>query len=82
MALAGGAAKQGRLDRRALDRAGLVWAPEVRGTLCHRLIARLCELGVSDGHAIEPYAREQLPSGLARVHEEALLSFLVPAAGG
>lgn len=81
MTLAGGAAKQGRLDRRELDRAGLVWAPEVRGILCHRLIARLCERGISDRHAIEPYARALLPSGLARAHQQALLSFLVPLAG-
>jgi hypothetical protein len=81
VALAAGAASQGRLDRRALDRAGLVWAPEVRGTLCHRLIAELCERGIIDPHGIEPRARAVLPRGLARVHEQALLSFLVPMAG-
>jgi hypothetical protein len=75
-----GSARQGALDRRALDRAGLVWAPEVRGTLCHRLIAELCALEIVDPHAIEPHARALLPRGLASVHHLALLSFLVPMA--
>jgi hypothetical protein len=78
--LAGGAARDGARDRKALERAGLVWAPTVRGTLCHRLIAELCERRVSDRHAIEPYARALLPKGLAPVHRQALLSFLVPMA--
>jgi hypothetical protein len=74
-------ARQGKLDRGALQRAGLVWAPEVRGTLCHRLIAELCEHKITDPHVIERHARALLPGGLAPVHEQALLSFLVPMAG-
>jgi len=71
---------QGALDRRALDRAAMVWAPEVRGTLCHRLIAELCAREVTDPHAIESHARALLPDGLAVVHRRALLSFIVPMA--
>jgi len=69
------------MDHKALARAGLVWAPEVRGTLCHRLIAELCERGITSRHAIEPHARTLLPPALAPVHRQALLAFLVPAAG-
>jgi hypothetical protein len=76
-----GAATQTKLDRAALDRAGLVWAPEVRGALCHQLIGELCAREITDPHAIEPHARALLPPGLAAVHHQALLSFLVPMAG-
>ena len=58
-----------------------MWAPEVRGTLCHALVAELCGKGITDPHAIEPHARALLPQGLAAVHQQALLSFLVPMAG-
>jgi hypothetical protein len=80
MALGAGAT-EGVLSRRALDRAALVWAPEVRGSLCHRLIAELCERGVTDPHEIEPVARTVLPPRLAVAHRQALLSFLVGMAG-
>lgn len=59
----------------------MVWAPEVRGSLCHQLLARLCERGITDPHEIEPVARSVLPPRLAVVHRQALLSFLVPMAG-
>ncbi len=76
-----GAATQTKLDCAALDRAGLVWAPEVRGALCHQLIAELCAREITEPHAIEPHARALLPQRLAAVHQQALLSFLVPMAG-
>jgi hypothetical protein len=58
----------------------MVWAPEVRGTLCHQLIAQLCERRTTDPHAIEEIARGVLPAGLAAVHRQALLAFVVPMA--
>lgn len=76
-----GATKKQGLGHEELERAGLVWAPEVRGTLCHQLIATLCERRVADLRDIEAHARSLLPRGLAPVHRQALLSFLVPMAG-
>lgn len=75
------AANRVGLPRERVSRAGMVWAPEVRGSLCHQLIARLCEQGITDPHEIEPVARSVLPWPLAVVHRQALLSFLVPMAG-
>jgi hypothetical protein len=81
MAALSGVAVHRQEGRSALQRAAMVWAPEVRGALCHRLIAELCERDVADPHAIEAHARPLLPRGLAQVHEQALLAFLVPMAG-
>ncbi len=74
------AEKDEALARARLDRAGLVWAPDVRGSLCHRLIAELCARDITDPSAIEGFARGLLPPHLAAVHRQALLSFLVPMA--
>lgn len=70
----------GALSDGALQRAGLVWAPEVRGVLCHRLIAELCAREITEPHAIEALAAGLLPPRLAAVHRQALLSFVVPMA--
>lgn len=69
------------ITRREQRRAGLVWAPEVRGTLCHRLIAEICACKITDTCSIEALAATMLPAGLAPVHRQALLTFLVPMAG-
>jgi hypothetical protein len=78
--LTAAAEKDEALARARLDRAGLVWAPEVRGALCHSLIAELCAREITDPSAIEGFARGLLPPRLAVVHRQALLSFLVPMA--
>ncbi|HEV3321088.1 MAG TPA: hypothetical protein VG147_02725 [Solirubrobacteraceae bacterium] len=69
------------ITRREQRRAGLVWAPEVRGTLCHRLIAEICVCEITDTRSIEALAAAMLPAGLAPVYRQALLTFLVPMAG-
>jgi hypothetical protein len=69
------------IARREQRRAGLVWAPEVRGALCHRLIAEICAREITDTHSIEALAAAMLPTRLALVHRQALLTFLVPMAG-
>jgi hypothetical protein len=60
--------------------SGRVWAPEVRGTLCHRVIAELCARGTTDPRSIETVAAAMLPVGLAPVHRQALMTFVVPMA--
>ena len=74
-------AQRDALARERVERAGIVWAPEVRGSLCHQLIAELCDRAITDPHEIEPLARSVLPPRLAVVRRQALLSFLVPMAG-
>jgi hypothetical protein len=69
------------IARREQRRAGLVWAPEVRGALCHRLIAEICTREITDTRSIEVLATAMLPTRLAPVHRQALLTFLVPMAG-
>jgi hypothetical protein len=60
--------------------AEMVWAPEVRGALCHRLIAELCAHEITMTGSIEPFAAAVLPAELAPVHRQALLAFVVPMA--
>jgi hypothetical protein len=69
------------IARREKRSTGLVWAPEVRGALCHTLIAEICAREITDPHSIEALAATVLPAGLAPVHRQALLTFLVPMAG-
>lgn len=66
----------------ARRRAGsMVWAPEVRGALCHQLIALACADRMTDPHALEVAARASVvPAALAPVHRQALVSFMVPMA--
>lgn len=68
------------IARRERRSTGLVWAPEVRGALCHTLIAEICAREITDPRSIEALAGTVLPAGLAPVHRQALLTFLVPMA--
>lgn len=68
------------ITRREQRRGGLVWAPEVRGTLCHRLIAEICAREITEIRSIETVAVAILPARLAPVHRQALLAFVVPMA--
>jgi hypothetical protein len=61
-------------------RTGRVWAPEVRGALCHCLIAEICASDITKTSSIEALAAAMLPAGLAPVHRQALLAFVVPMA--
>jgi hypothetical protein len=75
-----GARTQAPARAASRSRHSWVWAPDVRGTLCHRLIAELCARRQSDPRSIEPLARELLAPTLPVVHRQALLSFIVPMA--
>lgn len=66
------------IARREKRSTGLVWAPEFRGALCHTLIAEICAREITDPRSIEELATAMLPAGLAPVHRQALLTFLVP----
>jgi hypothetical protein len=68
------------IARREQRRGAVVWAPEVRGALCHRLIAELCVRELTETGSIEVLAATMLPVGLAPVHRQALLAFIVPMA--
>jgi hypothetical protein len=68
------------IARRDQRRAAAVWAPEVRGALCHELIALMCARKITAPRSIETLAATVIPEGLAPVHRQALLSFVVPMA--
>ncbi len=68
------------IARKEQRSAGRVWAPEVRGALCHRLIAEICAREITEPHSIETLAGAMLPARLAPVHRQALLAFVVPMA--
>ena len=68
------------IARRQQRRAGRVWAPEVRGALCHTLIAEICTRELTEPRSIEALAATMLPARLAPVHRQALLAFVVPMA--
>ncbi len=68
------------IARKEQRRAGRVWAPEVRGALCHRLIAEICAREITEPRSIETLAAAMLPARLAPVHRQALLAFVVPMA--
>ena len=68
------------IARKEQRRTGRAWAPEVRGALCHRLIAEICAREITEPRSIETLAATMLPAGLAPVHRQALLAFVVPMA--
>lgn len=70
--------REATIARSRQRRGALVWAPEVRGALCHRLIAELCTREITDIPSIEALALTMLPERLAPVHRQALLAFVLP----